>query len=301
MHLSTTFSRLYGALGRLAYNATIGLEAALYGLRKVVVNVGDSHMVTYQGGPANATETVVMVHGFSADKVVWVRFAKHFIKRCRVLIVDLPGHGETAYDPALSYHVTTQAQRILRAMDALGIQRAHIVGNSMGGFIAARLAHDHPGRLRSATLVDPAGVHSPQPSDMERLLAQGRNAFQVHNQAEFRQFYAMTMARPPWLPGMALHAVGERYIAQRAQLAHIFQHFFGVGMLDDQLGDIRVPVLVVWGRHDRLLHVSAADVWARGIPGARQMVYDDLGHMPMLEAPARAARDVRAFIESVAP
>lgn len=301
MTFSTTLSRLYGAFGQLAYNATVGLEAALYGLRKIVVDVGDSRMVAYLGGPAHANETVVMVHGFSADKVVWVRFAKHFLQRYRVLIVDLPGHGETAYDPALSYHVTTQARRILRAMDALGMDRAHLVGNSMGGFIAARMAHDHPQRLRSATLIDPAGVHSPQPSDMERLLAQGRNAFQVHNQAEFRAFYAMTMARPPWLPGMALHAVGERYIAQREQLAHIFQHFFGVGMLDAQLPDIRVPVLVLWGRHDRLLHVSAAAVWSRGIPGARQVIYDDMGHMPMLEAPARAARDVRAFIESLAP
>lgn len=300
MTLSTTFGCLYGAVGHLAYNTTIGLEATLYGLRKAVVDVGDSRLMSYQGGPANAKEAVVLVHGFSADKVVWVRFAKHFTRRYRVLVLDLPGHGDTAYNTALNHSAASQAARVLRAMDALGIARAHIVGNSMGGFIAARMAHDHPDRVASATLVDAAGVHSPQPSDMEQMLARGRNPFEVHNQSDFRAFYAMTMARPPWFPGMALYAVGQRYIAQRAQLAHIFKDFFGVDMLDDQLANIRVPVLVVWGRHDRLIHVSAADVWARGIPGAKKVVYDDLGHMPMLEAPARSARDILSFIESIA-
>lgn len=299
MSLSTLLGRAYGAVGRVAYNTTIGLEATLYGLRRAVVDVGDSQLMSYQGGPANAKEAVVLVHGFSADKVVWVRFAKHFTKRYRVLVLDLPGHGDTAYNPALNHSAASQAIRVLRAMDALGIARAHVVGNSMGGFIAARMAHDHPHRVASATLVDAAGVHSPQPSTMEKMLATGRNPFEVHNQADFRTFYGMTMARPPWFPGMALYAVGQRYIAQRAQLTHIFKDFFGVGVLDEQLGQIRAPVLVMWGRHDQLIHVSAADVWARGIPGAKKVVYDDLGHMPMLESPARAARDVLNFIESL--
>lgn len=299
MSLSTLLGRAYGAVGRLAYNTTIGLEASLYGLRRAVVDVGDSQLMSYQGGPAHAKEAVVLVHGFSADKVVWVRFAKHFTRRYRVLVLDLPGHGDTAYQPALNHSAASQAARVLRAMDALGIARAHVVGNSMGGFIAARMAHDHPHRVASATLVDAAGVHSPQPSSMEKMLANGRNPFEVHTQADFRAFYAMTMARPPWFPGMALYAVGQRYIAQRAQLTRIFQDFFGVGMLDDQLNQIRVPVLVMWGRHDQLIHVSAADVWASGIPGAKKVVYDDLGHMPMLEAPARSARDVLSFIESL--
>lgn len=299
MSLRHTFSQLYGALGRLAYRLTMALESRLYGLRRVVVDAGDCRMDCYLGGPIDARETLVLVHGYSADKAVWVRFAKHFTARYRVLVVDLPGHGETAYDPALSYRISAQAQRVLRAMDTLGITRAHVVGNSMGGMIAARLAHDHPQRLRSASLIDPAGVQSPQPSDMEQMLARGHNPFLVASQAGFRAFYAMTMARPPWLPSMALHAIGQRYIAQRAQLAHIFEHFTSEGGLDHQLGAIRVPVLVMWGRRDRLLHASAAAVWTDGIPGARQVVYDDLGHMPMLESPARSARDVLTFIESL--
>ncbi len=296
MSLFNTLARVYAALGQVAYEATVGLECALYGLRKRRVDAGDVQMMTYQGGQSGSAETVVMVHGYSADKVVWVRFAKHFTHRYRVVVVDLAGHGETGYDPRHNHSAATQGQRVLRLLDTLGVRQAHIVGNSMGGFIAARLAHDHPDRCLSATLIDAAGIESPEPSDMQRLLASGTNPFLVGNQREFRRFYGMTMKRPPWMPGMALAAIGQRYIAQRAQLAHIFKDFFGVGPLDEQLADIRVPTLVLWGRHDQLLHVSAAARWAQGIPGAQLVVYDDLGHMPMLEAPARSARDVLAFI-----
>jgi len=166
----------------------------------------------------------------------------------------------------------------------------------MGGFIAARMALAHPQRVQTATLVDAAGVIAPQPSDMDRLVAQGRNPFEVHSRAEFDDFYAMTMAQPPWVPRMTLDWLADDYIARRASLARIFKDFAGVGLLDPHLAEIRVPVLVMWGAKDRLVHVSAAEVWTRGIRHAQQVIYSDLGHMPMVEDPERSAADVLRFI-----
>lgn len=285
----------YPAVGGHALQLGTRVETALYGLHRATVEVRDSRLMSWQGGPADAAETVVMVHGYSADKTVWMRFAPHFTDRYRVLILDLPGHGETAFDPALAYDTKSQAERVLQAMDALGIARAHVVGNSMGGFIAARLALDHPDRVQTATLIDAAGVLAPEPSDMDRMLAAGRNPFELRSRDEFAAFYAMTMAQPPWLPGMTLDYMADDYVARRETLARIFRDFHHVGMLDDRLGEIRVPVLVMWGDRDRLVHRSAADVWARGIPGAERVSYPELGHMPMVEDPARSARDVLAF------
>lgn len=288
----------YPAIGGAAYRLAMALESTAYGLSKATVEGGDCRLASYVGGPADAPQAVVMVHGYSADKTVWLRFARHFTGRYRVLIVDLPGHGETAFDPALRYDTASQGERVLRAMDALGIRRAHVIGNSMGGFITARLALDHPERVQSATLVNAAGVTAPRPSDMDRMLASGENPFQIHSRAEFAAFYAMTMAKPPWVPRMTLDFMADRYAAHREELARIFGDFHQVGMLDDRLAEIHVPVLVVWGGADRLLDVSAAERWASGIPGARKVVYPELGHMPMVEDPARTARDVLAFIES---
>ena len=291
----------YPAVGKLALDADTRIETAIAGLRRITVDVGDSRMMTWQGGPADAAEAVVMIHGYSADKTVWMRFAPHFTDRYRVLVLDLPGHGETPFDPALRHDTMSQAQRVLRAMDALGIRRAHLVGNSMGGFIAAQLALHHPERVQSATLIDAAGVIAPQPSDMDRMLARGDgNPFEVSSRAAFDRFYAMTMAQPPWVPGITLDWIAADYAARRESLARIFRDFHHVDLLDARLGEIRVPVLVMWGDRDRLVHRSAADVWVRGIAGARLVTYPDLGHMPMVEDPARSAADVLNFLRTAA-
>lgn len=288
----------YPALGGIAYHLTMDTESALYGLHRAEVDAGDIRLVTLQGGPQDAP-AVVMIHGYSADKNVWLRFARHFTDHYRVVIVDLAGHGETAYDPTLQYDAASQATRIIKAMDSLGIARTHVIGNSMGGFIAARLSHDHPERIRSATLIDAAGVTAPEPSVMGRLLEKGDNPFLFSDRAGFRRFYPMTMAKAPWVPGMTLDWIADQYIARRAELARIFADFHATGLLDGQLGDITVPTLVMWGAKDQLVSPSAAGVWCPGIPDCQSVIYDDLGHMPMLEDPARSAQDVLSFLESV--
>jgi pimeloyl-ACP methyl ester carboxylesterase len=289
---SVTYPRVGGTTLALASH----IETAIYGLHRAEVDISDSRMMSWQGGPEDATEAVVMIHGYSSEKTVWMRFASHFSDRYQVLILDLPGHGETAFAPALKYDTVSQGQRVLQAMDALNISRAHIIGNSMGGFIAAQIALHHPERVQSATLIDAAGVIAPEASDMEKMLAKGRNPFEISTREEFDAFYAMTMAQPPWLPRMILDYMADDYIARRESLTRIFQDFHQVDMLDAQLSEFRVPVLVMWGERDRLLHISSSEVWAKGIPGAELISYSALGHMPMLEDPSRSASDILTFI-----
>ena len=287
-----TYPRIGGDVLHLASS----IETRIYGLHRAEVEISDSRMMSWQGGPQDAKETVVMIHGYSSEKTVWMRFASHFTDDYRVLILDLPGHGETVFDPALKYDTVSQAKRVVQAMDALGIQRAHIVGNSMGGFIAAQLALHNPDRVQSAVLVDAAGVVAPQESDMAKMLASGRNPFEIHNREEFIEFYAMTMAQPPWLPRMILDYMADDYIVRRESLSRIFEDFHNTDFLDHRLTEIHVPILVLWGERDRLLHISSATVWQNGIANAELIAYPALGHMPMLEAPRQSAEDVLAFL-----
>lgn len=289
----------YPAIGGVAYRSALLLETALYGLKPVTVSAGDTTLPVLVGGPDDAPHTLILLHGYSADKDLWVRFARYFTADTRVIIPDLAGHGAHAFDPALKYSTTAQAQRVLALMDSLGVARAHVIGNSMGGFIAARLAHDYPERVASAVLIDAAGVASPKPSTMDALLAAGDNPFLFEDRAGFRRFYPMTMAQAPWVPGITLDWMADRYIARRPELTRIFQDFYRQGMLDAQLSDISAPTLVLWGAQDQLLSVSMADVWCRGIPTCQAVIYDDLGHMPMVEDPARTADEVRRFLATL--
>jgi abhydrolase domain-containing protein 6 len=282
-------------LGARVLAAATAAEVRAYGLSERRVDVGDTTLAVLQGGPADAPP-VVLLHGYTADRVVWIRFAKHLVRDHRVVVPELAGHGASGFTSGTGFSAPAQAARVATLMDRLGIDRAHVAGNSMGGFVAATLALAHPDRVTSLLLSDAVGVASPEPSDAELQIRAGRNPFLLDDVAGFPEFYAMTMARPPFVPGFVQAAIAEDYVSRRAHFEEIFTDFFGVETLDDRLGEITAPTLVMWGEQDRLVHPSTAQVWADGIPGARTVRYPDAGHMPMLELPRRTAEDYRAFL-----
>lgn len=270
-------------------------EAKLRGFTEhTVMAAGIAHRM-YQGGDASKP-TIVLLHGYSADKDVWPRFATHLVKDFHIVIPDMAGHGETGFKPEWNYTVPAQADRIIALMDAMGVKRFHVVGNSMGGMISATLALKYPNRVTTSTAIDPAGVHSPEPSKMDKMVAVGRNPFEVSSYDQFREFYGMTMAKPPYLPEFILRGMAQTYQLRREELAEIFRQFRGKDMLDDHLSQISRPLLLIWGDKDELLDVSSVAVWKAKAPGIQTHVFKDIGHMPMVEIPEQTATLVKAFI-----
>jgi abhydrolase domain-containing protein 6 len=283
------------ALGARVLAAATRAEAKAYGLRERRVDVGDTTLAVLDGGPADAP-VVVLLHGYTADRVVWLRFARHLLRDHRVVVPELAGHGASGFTSGTGFSAPAQAARVAAVMDRLDIDRAHVAGNSMGGFVAATLALADPERVISLLLSDAVGVASPEPSEAELQIREGGNPFFLDDVADFPAFYAMTMARPPYVPGFVRAAIAADYVARRDDYEEIFTDLFDVATLDDRLGEITAPTLVMWGEQDRLVHPSTAQVWADGIAGARIVRSPDAGHMPMLELPRRAAADYRAFL-----
>jgi pimeloyl-ACP methyl ester carboxylesterase len=271
------------------------VESRLRGFRSDRAEVAGRSMAYYEGGPANAP-TVVLVHGFSADRDVWVRFGSYLLADYRVLIPDLLGHGDTGFVAGADYSTPAQAARVAALLDTLGIDQVHIMGNSMGGFVAAHFAAAHPDRTRSVGLCDASGVRAPDPSQLDRMLEAGHNPFLLTDAEQFDAFYAMTMAQPPYLPQPVLDARAHDYVERREELAEIFLGQHNRNMLDDRLADITAPALLLWGTEDPFVDLSAAHVWAGGLPDATLVVYDGIGHMPMVEIPDRTAADYAHFL-----
>lgn len=284
--------------GQWIYANASDAEASFYGLEQQAIDIGDMKMEAYVGGPADKP-AIVMIHGYSADKDVWPRFAKHFIDDYRIVIPDLAGHGDTGFDASWDYSGPAQAKRVAALMDALGIQQAHIIGNSMGGFITGWFARLFPQKTLSATPVDPGGVASPEKSDMEKMLAEGVNPFLIETEEDFKRFYPMTMAKPPFLPPSVLNAVAEQYIARKPELDAIFPFVHGRDGLQPQLPMVKAPMLIMWGDQDRLLHVSAGPVWAAAAPNAKLHIFEGIGHMPMVEIPAETAEVYSEFLQQL--
>lgn len=294
----------YPAVGQLTYDLASAAESRLYGLHKERVSVDGVPMVLYRS-KARASgqrqgDAILMLHGFSADKDVWARFARHFTDGHDVIIPDMAGHGDTGYRAEWRYSVAAQSDRLIKLLDQLGVQRVHVIGNSMGGHIAAYFALHHPERTLTATMVDPAGLPQPHPSEMEQMRARGENPFLFDTRAGFHRFYPMTMAKPPFMPGYVLDAIADQYIARKASLTQVFDESHQATDITTRLGQLRAPTLIIWGKLDRLIDVSAASVWQSALPKAELVLLDGIGHMPMVEAPADTAKLYAQFIDKVA-
>ncbi len=285
------------AAGDAVRNGFQGLGRRSAGLRTKHVDV-DGLRVVYDEGHADLGSPILMLHGFSGDRSLWLRFAAG-IKGHHLLIPDLIGHGQTPFIAGADYSAPGQADRILRFMDAIGVDRAHVIGSSMGGFVAATLARRAPSRVLSLGLVCAAGVSATAPSAVETLRAAGRNPFFLHTPDEYGAFYALTMKRPPYIPGIVMTSLAHHHVAARTRLEEIFDAFHGKDLLDDALDEITAPTWIAWGAHDQVVDPTCAPIWNAGIAGSTLTIYDDLGHLPMLEAPARTRRDYLAFLATV--
>ncbi|KAF2391657.1 alpha/beta fold hydrolase [Pseudomonas frederiksbergensis] len=286
----------YPAVGHWIYDLSMALEAKLYRLHKIVVPISEMTVSTWQGGPYEASSSILMLHGFTADKNLWLRFARHFVGDHRVIIPDLAGHGETGFKAGGGYDIGLQAKRMIQLLDVCGVEKVHVIGSSMGGYVAAWLAATYPERVASVALLDPAGVTSPEISDMDRQLAKGHNPFLIHSREEFEYFYAMSMANPPWVPGVVMAAIAQRYEQSRDAFAEIFREFRASPPMEPKLPDIKCPALLLWGRKDRMIDVSSVAVWSKGIDNLRVDIWEGIGHLPMVEEPAGTARLYREFL-----
>ena len=288
----------YPAIGHWLYDLNMAAEAKLYRLHKIVVPITEMTVSTWQGGPYEASSSVLMLHGFSADKNIWLRFARHFVGNYRVIIPDIAGHGETGFKAGGGYDIALQAKRMIQLLDVCGVEKVHVIGNAMGGYMAAWLAANYPDRIVSLALIDPAGVAAPEVSDLERHLAKGHNPFLIHSKEEFQRFYAMTMTQPPWVPGVVLDAIAQRYEQACDELEEIFREYRASAPMEPRLPDIKCPTLLVWGRKDRLIDVSSVAIRSKGIDDLRVEILEGIGHLPMVEDPSHTAQVYREFLAS---
>ncbi|WP_445229933.1 alpha/beta fold hydrolase [Duganella rhizosphaerae] len=247
------------------------------------------------------SEAVVMLHGAASDKTAWLRFAGCLRVALPLVAPDLPGHGDSSFDDALRYDIGTQADRLRSFLKTLGIERAHLIANSMGGAIALRLAAEAPEQVASLMLIDAAGAES-TPSWLRLHLARtGRNPMlEVATAADYRAMMAIGMAKPPVIPGFLLAALARAFVRRQPINARIARD------IEDNLDQtallprIVAPALIVWGREDKVMHVDDASLLHRQLRDSQKIVLDGVGHVPMVEAPRQVAAACNAFLARLA-
>jgi len=280
------------------YSAGNRLEAKMAGLKHYSTwNQNFDLQIHYLSNVVEFDKTkpvIVLLHGFSADKYIWNRISKKLSKKYQLFIPDLLGHGDVVYRSTDKYSANEQVLFLMDMLDKLHIQNFHLIGNSMGGLMTAIMLESCPQRIRKSVLIDPAGIRTDYSLEMAKTK---HNPFKHNNEADFFYFYDLVMAKPPYLPKFILRAVAAKYIGKREQYAHMFRDFFNPNDFFDLTHKIDTSeVMLVWGANDKLLPVADHLVW-QDMLDTTTVIYEDLGHMPMVEDVGRVSRDIMLFLE----
>lgn len=253
-------------------------------------------------------EPLIFIHGLSGCWQNWLENIPHFAASRRVIALDLPGFGSSPM-PRERISISLYARVVDELLDQLGIGQASIVGNSMGGFVGAELAIELSTRVDRLVLVSAAGLTTAEMHNdhavallrrLENLLAHG---------AAWTGSRSDGLARRPGLRKALMLVVAAHPDKLDARLvAELLRGSGKPGFLDavealgtyplaDRLERIEAPTLIVWGEKDRLVPLRDADRFLEAIgDNASKVVYEDTGHVAMLERPARFNADVERFL-----
>ena len=278
----------------------INAERSRSGLSHEVVVIDDETWHYLEGGPKDA-EVLLLVHGFGGDKDNWTRYSRHLTDKYRVIALDLPGFGESARHADWDYSLPNQSERVNEFVQALGLKQFHITGNSMGGHLSVLYALQYPAQIKSLGLFDNGGVIPPNPSDLQIALEEGRNPLVADSVEQFGDLIDFVTYKRPFIP-WPLEGVFAQKAVQNADFNRfIFKSLSGENFIDLEplLADIEVPVLILWGEHDRVLDVSSIEVMRPLLPDAEVVIMKETGHLPMIERPAETAEHYLGFLEKL--
>ncbi len=276
-----------------AAKAGLGIERALAGLQARELSV-DGYRVNYLEGGSG--ETLLLVHGFGADKDNFTKVTRHLTGQFRVIAIDLPGFGDSERLLQASYRIADQVTRLNSIAAALGLERFHLGGSSMGGQISASYAARYPQQVQSLWLLAPAGVAGAADSELFTAYREtGRSLLIAETPADFAGILDLTMSQPPFLPHSVKQVLAERAASDYSLHKRIFEEIKGSEPLNAQVAGLAVPTLIVWGEEDRALDVSGAPILQQLLAAAELQQMPDIGHLPMLEAPAETAARYLAF------
>lgn len=257
-------------------------------------------------GPREDPLPIVLIHGTSASLHTWEGWVKALKGQRRVISFDLPGFGLTGpfagqYEKG-NYSGDAYARFMLDLLDALKVDRAVLGGNSLGGEVAWRTAFLAPTRVAALVLVDAAGppfVPLSMPLGFRMARIPGLNRI-----AEFALPRALVEEGIKDVygdPSKVTPELVDRYFeltlreGNREALRQRMQHLVA-GEHAERIATLKQPTLILWGGRDKLIPPEIAQQFHRQIAGSQLVLFQDLGHVPQEEDPARSVQPVKAFL-----
>jgi len=259
-------------------------------------------------GPA-----LLLIHGMAGSSVTWRALIPQLSKNYRVIAPDLLGHGESA-KPRGDYSLGAFAVWLRDFLDELGVDRATIVGQSLGGGIAMQFAHQHRDYCERLVLIGSGGL-GPDLSPVLRILSAPGAEFVLPVVApqpvlnlgnKLASWLTSAGVQAPragqmWLAYSSLSEPQARQAFLRTLRSVVDYRGQAVSALNKLHLTAGLPTLLIWGDHDRIIPVSHAYAAHAALAGSRLEVLEGIGHFPHVEAPTTVAEMLEDFLASTAP
>jgi 4,5:9,10-diseco-3-hydroxy-5,9,17-trioxoandrosta-1(10),2-diene-4-oate hydrolase len=250
---------------------------------------------------------LVMLHGGGPGASAWSNFGAvlpRFAPSFRTILVDQPGFGTSDKPPVVGNYYRFAADHVVALLDELGIGRVHLLGNSLGGGTAMRLALSHPDRVGRLVLMGPGGLslnlfHADPTEGVRRLMDFAGNP----TRERLRAFISAMVVDQDLVTD---ELVEERFAdatapGAREAMASMGMSFWNPetaedGMLWREAHRLRRPTLLTWGREDRVNPLDGAMVALKLIPTASLHVFPNCGHWAQIEAADEFAEVATSFL-----
>lgn len=250
----------------------------------------------------NGAEHIVFLHGTSGHLEAFVQNIKPHAERYTVHAIDMLGHGYTG-KPDYPYEIPRYRDHLLAYFDAVGIDKAHIGGESLGGWVGGRTAIDNPDRVASLQMIAAGGTVA-NPEVMDRIRTSTRKAVETDDVELTRRRMQLLMHDPA--------NASEELISVRHTIYHQPDFIAGIDNLlslqnmetrlrniltPEDLTQITVPTLVVWGRNNPFGDIPEAHAMHQNIAGSELLLFENCGHWPQREHADEYNAASLAFLE----
>lgn len=275
------------------------LESTYLDGRGDLMDIAGLRLHVRDSGPRRAP-AVIFLHGFGASLHTWEPWARALATDFRVIRFDLPGSGLSPPDPTGDYSDVRSMQLLLALMDTLGVARASVIGNSMGGRIAWTFAASYPDRVDKLVLISPDGFESAgfEYGKAPSIPATVKLMRYVLPKPLLRMSLAPAYADPAALTDERVTLYHDLMLAPGARDAMIAR--MEQTMLTNprpRLRSIEAPTLVLWGEQDKMIPFANSANYVEAIPNVMLVKLPGLGHLPHEEAPELSLKPVRAFLQ----
>jgi pimeloyl-ACP methyl ester carboxylesterase len=262
---------------------------------------------------AGQGEALLLIHGMAGSSATWRSVIPQLSKKYRVVAPDLLGHGESA-KPRGDYSLGAFAATLRDILDELGISRATVVGQSLGGGVAMQFAYQHPDYCDRLVLVSSGGL-GPDVNWLLRILSAPGAEFVLPVVApqpvltlgnKVRSWLSSAGIQSPrasemWSAYSSLSDPQTRQAFLRTLRSVVDHRGQAVSALNKLHLTLDLPTLLIWGADDRIIPVEHGYATHEALPGSRLEVLDGIGHFPHVEAPTAVADILEDFIGSTAP